>query len=119
MNLEQIDETNPEGSPLVVIKQKEIEINTRILQASRKADEEISAARRKATEIKAKAERDSVEESKRLHREEIKNAKAQAAKIVQGAQKEAKQVADVGKDNMNKAVEFILDTVVASEQHQK
>jgi len=118
VNLEQM-EVDSEDSPLVVIKQKEIEINTRILQASRRADEEISAARRKATEIKAKAERDSVEETKRLHREEIKNAKAQAVKIVQGAQKEVKQVTEMGRTNKDRAVGFIMDTVITAEKHQK
>lgn len=113
MNVEQNNNINEE-SPLVAIKKKEIEINTQILEASRKADEKISSARREAIKIKTKAEKNGLAEAKQLRKKEIEKAKKEAVKIERSSDGEIEKVTKQGKKNLNKAASYTVKAVIAS-----
>ncbi len=101
----------PETSPLLVIQQKEVEINSGILQAKRHAEETVAKARMKAVEIRDQAEKDGTEEAMALNKKEAAKAKKEAEKLRASASAESDKVRETGRKNGDKAVSFIVDVV--------
>lgn len=100
-------------SPLAIIKQKEIEINTRILEAQRQAEDKVAEARRKASEVRSEAEKSGIAEAKVFYKEQIAEAKKEAEKIKKTAGKEVELVNKQGLQNRNKAVRYIMETMLS------
>lgn len=108
------DDFTADQSPLTRIKQKEIEINTRILEASREADEIVAEARRQAAIIKERAEGQGYEEAKALYKLELAKAKKEAAKVEKSVDEEVAKTTEQGTKNLQKAVDFIVEVVAGS-----
>jgi vacuolar-type H+-ATPase subunit H len=101
----------PETSPLLIIQQKEVEINSGILQAKRQAEETVAKARMKAVEIREQAEKEGAEEATALNKKEAAKAKKEAEKTRASAPSACDKVRDTGRKNGDKAVSFIVDAV--------
>lgn len=113
IEIEQVSEEFTE-SPLALIKQKEIEINARILQAARESDEKVAEARHEAIEVKARGEKQGKEEAKAVYRNEVAQAKKDAAKIRQGVDQETAKVTKQGHANLEQAIAYIMDLVISA-----
>ncbi len=100
-----------ESSPLLVIQQKEVEINSGILKAKRQAEETVAKARMKAIEIREQAEKEGAKKAKDLNKREVAKAKKQAERARASAVSECEKVREIGQKNLNKAVAFITDVV--------
>lgn len=100
-------------SPLALIKQKEIEINTRILETQKEAEDKLAEARRKASEIRSQAEKSGITEAKVFYREQIAQAKKEAEKIKKTADKEVELVNKQGIQNRKKAVRCIREAMLS------
>ncbi len=101
----------PETSPLLMIQQKEVEINSGILQAKRHAEETVAKARMKAVEIRDQAEKEGAEEALALNKKEVAKAKKEAEKKKTSASAESEKVRETGRKNGDKAVSFIVNVV--------
>lgn len=101
----------PETSPLLIIQQKEVEINSGILQAKRQAEETVAKARMKDVEIRGQAEKDGVEEALSLNKKEAAKAKKEAEKTKASASAACDKVRDAGRKKGDKAVSLIVDIV--------
>jgi vacuolar-type H+-ATPase subunit H len=84
-------ESHPEyrPSPLLLIKNKEIEVATLIEATRREADVYIEQARKKAAEILAEAEKKGLELAAALKEEELAKAREQAKAIIAAAEAQA------------------------------
>ncbi len=100
-------------SPLATIKQKEIEINTHILEVQKKAEEKVADARRKAGEMRNQAEKKGIEDAKLFYKEQIAEAKKEAEKIKKTARVETASAEKNGEKNKKKAIRYILDAMLS------
>lgn len=100
-------------SPLALIKQKEIEINTRILEIQKQAEDKVAEARRKASAVRSEAEKSGIAEAKVFYKEQVTEAKKEAEKIKKTADKEVELVNKQGVQNRKKAVRYILETMLS------
>lgn len=101
----------PETSPLLIIQQKELEINSGILNAKRQAEETVAKARMKAVEIKEQAEKEGAKEAHSLNMKELAKAKKEAEKTKASVPAICDKVKETGRDNSSKAVLYIVDAV--------
>jgi vacuolar-type H+-ATPase subunit H len=100
-----------EESPMLIIQQKEVEINSGILQAKRHAEETVAKARMKAVEIRDQAEKDGADEATALNKKEATKAKKESEKTKASAPAACDKVRETGRKNGDKAISFIVDVV--------
>lgn len=100
-----------ETSPLLLIQQREIEINSGILQAKRQAEETVAKARMKAVEIRDQAEKQGAKEAMDLNKKEAAKAKKEAEKTKASMPGVCDKVRETGRKNSSKAVLYIVDAV--------
>lgn len=101
----------PEASPLDIIQQKEIEINSGILQAKRQAEETVAKARMKAVEIRDRAEKDGTDEALALNKKGTLKAKKEAEKTKNSASAECDKVREIGREKGDNALSLIVNVV--------
>ena len=98
------------NSPLHLIREKEMEISGRVLDA-KKAEQIVADARRKAVEIVQKAE----VEGERLSDEEEQRVAAQlevdVAKVREDAERDVEELRETIGQRMDKAVEYVVGSV--------
>lgn len=99
------------NSPLHLIREKEMEISGRVLEAKKEAEQIVADARRKAVEIVQKAEA----EGERLSAEEEKRVSAQVeidvAKVHEDAGHSVDELRGAIGERMDKATEYVLEAV--------
>lgn len=99
------------NSPLHLIREKEMEISGRVLEAKKEAEQIVADARRKAVEIVQKAE----VEGERLSAEEETRVAAQVevdvAKVREDAEQSVEALRGAVGDRMGKAVEYVVEVV--------
>jgi vacuolar-type H+-ATPase subunit H len=99
------------NSPLHLIREKEMEISGRVLEAKKEAEEIVADARRKAVEIVQKAG----VEGERLSAEEETRVAAQVeidvAKVREDAGQSVEALRGAVGDRMDKAVEYVVEVV--------
>jgi vacuolar-type H+-ATPase subunit H len=100
-----------EKSPLLIIQQRELEINSGVLNAKRQAEETVAKARMKAVEIRDQAEKEGAEEAHSLNMKELAKAKKEAEKTKASGPAVCDKVKETGRKNANKAVLHIVDAV--------
>lgn len=123
----QVDETRLKGlklhqevlkgdaSPLHLIREKELEISGRVLEARKKATETITEARRKAAETVDRADETALKEAEEFRTTELKRTKKEAEEIKASAGGDAKKITEQGKKNFDKAIVFIKEAVMPRE----
>ena len=100
-----------DSSPLVLIREKELEISGRVLAAKREADEIVAAARRQAVDIVGLAESEGgtgAADSERLIRE---GAEREAAILHEAASEEASALRTRLEALYGDAVQVVLEAV--------
>jgi vacuolar-type H+-ATPase subunit H len=100
-----------ETSPLLVIQQKEFEINAGVLNAKKQAEETVAKARMKAVEIREQAEKEGADEASALNKKELAKAKKEAEKTRASAPAVCDKVRETGRQNAVKAVTQIVEAV--------
>ncbi len=99
------------NSPLHLIREKEIEISGRVLQAKREADEIIAEARRKGAEIIGAAENEG-SDAVAGRREAVEaEAAEEAEKAEADAKVEVEQLAAKIAGRREQAVDLVLDAI--------
>lgn len=100
------------SSLLVVIREKEIELNASLLEAKKEAEQVVADGRRQSVALHEKAVEEGYQEGQAIFNVELDKAKAEADKIKQDSKAEVKKVKEDGKKNFDKAVEMVLKTVL-------
>lgn len=100
-------------SPLMLIRNKELEIASVIEAARREADVYIENARKKAADIIAEAERKGLEEAARIRAEEIAKAQAEAAIIIAQAEEDAKRLVEQAKKRAPGVAKRIIESLLS------
>jgi vacuolar-type H+-ATPase subunit H len=100
-----------QNSPLQLIREKEIEISGRVLQAKREADEIIAEARRKSAEIIAAAESEGADALQGRREAVEAEAAAEAEKAITDADAEVKALQAKIAGQRNQAVDLVLEAV--------
>jgi vacuolar-type H+-ATPase subunit H len=106
-------ETN-EPSPVVVIKQKELELAERQATAKRAAEQSILEARQWATDYRDRAERDGQEKAAAFYRVEIEACDTEAEKVRVDGELSARWIAERGSRGLDRAVQLIMQVVLPS-----
>ncbi len=99
-------------SPIVVIKQKELELAERLAAAKQTAERALLKARQWATEFRDQAEREGQEQATAFYRMQLEACDAQAEKIGAEGELSARWVAERGSRSLDQAVKYILEIVL-------
>lgn len=102
----------PERSPLVVIREKEIELAERLAAAKRAADDAILAARQWAATYRDQAEREGQQAALDWYHAQLEQADLEAQRIIGEGEREAAQITERGRRVLPQAVERILEIVL-------
>lgn len=102
-----------ETSLLEVVRNKELELKSRIEKATKEAEETIAQARRRADEILESARQKGEEESSRFIGEQEKALDQDIRKIRERSLLERKKVVANAGERTGKAVELILGRIIA------
>ncbi len=95
------------SSPLFIIREKELEINTRILKAKKEAEVLIQKAREEANKIREKGVSEGQKEARKIGEKELARARAEADSIQTEALKQAEAIRRQ-KEGQQEAVRFLL-----------
>jgi len=99
-------------SPLLRLRDKELELQGKFLEARKEAELIVAEARKNATEIKRQAIEKAVSQAEKYYREEIEKTKKEAEKIRALIKDEIKPIEEEGKKNLSKAFELIMKIVI-------
>ncbi len=99
-------------SPIVVIKQKELELAERLASAKQTTERAILEARQWATEFRDQAEREGQEQATAFYRTQLEACDAEAEKIGAEGELSARWVAERGSRSLDQAVKYILEIVL-------
>ena len=109
---ESIERSRSKDAPLDAIRQKELEIKGNLMEAQKKAEEDVAETRREAIQIKARVKEEGLSEGQDIYKKEIEAAKKQAEEIKEAGLKEAESVWDQGLKNLDKAANKVVEMVV-------
>ncbi len=98
-------------SPLLAIKQKELEVADRIARASQAAERAVLDARQAAAQARDQAERDGRDQAQVTYRAELDAADAEAAMVRAHGEAAATAILERGGTVMDEAVRRILAVV--------
>jgi vacuolar-type H+-ATPase subunit H len=111
-NIELHKEAIKDGTPLALIKEKEIEINKKVMDAQKNADLKITKARERAEIIKQEAQEKAPAEAKKHYSEEIEKANNQAREIESAIPSETDKVEKTGLANFDEAVNKVMKIIL-------
>ncbi len=100
------------SSPLLIVREKELEIRSKIMESQRKAEEIVAEARRKAAAIKDKALVEGPKEAQEYADAELKKIEEEAAKIRTSAASEIGTIKEAGARDFEKAVNKIVGLLI-------
>jgi vacuolar-type H+-ATPase subunit H len=103
---------NDELSPVVIIKQKELELAERWAKAKQAAEQATLAARQWATEYRDRAEREGQEKASLFHRSELEACDKEAEQVRTEGELSARWIAERGSRGMDQAVQLILEIIL-------
>jgi len=93
------------------IKKREFELKTELLIARQKAENIIASARTEAASINAESIKSNENETE-IAKKDLERAKKQAVEVAKAAEKGKTELIARGKDNFDKALRFVVDTVL-------
>jgi len=99
----------------IVIHQKEVELNTRLLAARLEAENMVKQAEKQAQEIIQAAHEQGKQEAEAHFSSEVTKATIQTEKEMARTRAEAARLARRGKARMDKAVDYIVRVVLGEE----
>jgi len=102
-----------DDSPLMVIRRKEQELAHQIGAARRATEALIAQAQQRATAITRTAERDGRRAAEAHYQQEQARAKQEAARIKAAGQHEALLLHQVGRRELDRAVQAIIEFVLS------
>ena len=105
---------NDELSPVVIIKQKELELAERYANAKQAAERATLEAQQWATERRDRAEREGLEKASLFRRAELEACDAQAEQIRTEGELSARWIAERGSRGMDQAVQRIMEIILPS-----
>lgn len=100
------------SSLLAALKEKELDIKAKILETQHEAENLVKKAHEEAAVIKEKALKEGTKEGKRIFKEEIAKTEKEAQKIKNVAPQEIKNLKKSFKENVDKAVEYVLNEIL-------
>ena len=100
-----------QNSPLHLIREKEIEISGRVLQAKRESDEIVADARKKAAEVISAAENEGSETGADRRTQIDAEADAEAKRVEAEAKAEVSELEAKIASQRDRAVELVLEAV--------
>ncbi len=101
-----------ENSPLYAIREKELEINARLLKARKQAEQVVQQARKKAEKVREKARERGEKKAQKEYQKVIEEANLEAEKIKKSLDKEVEAVKKQASSNKKKAVEYLIQMVL-------
>lgn len=104
-------------SPLVRLRNKELELQGKLLEVRKGAEIIVAEARKKVVEVKRQAIEKAVSEAGKYYQEEIEKTKKEAEKIRDSVEEEIEQIEKVGEANLKETVEFIIKIVFPQGVH--
>ncbi len=99
-------------SPMVVIKQKEIELERRLAEARAAAARTISDARQWASAYRSQAEKDAQEVAEAYYLAELESVDAEADRLRLEGEQIASRIAERGARVLDQAVERVLEIIL-------
>ena len=101
-----------QGLPLERIREKEVELERKLMEARRQAEAIVREGRQKAADIVEEGETLGLEEAQAFYQERVGKAEAEAATLVAEARGEAEEFSTRGEKNIPQAVEWIVKAVL-------
>jgi|Deesub1362A_J573_1020465.scaffolds.fasta_scaffold05002_3 vacuolar-type H+-ATPase subunit H len=105
-------ESVEKSSPLYIIREKEFEINARILEAKKKAEKIIQKAQDEAAKIERKAKEEAAQLAEKVYEEEMEKIKKEAERIEEEGKEKANRLEKEVR-GVEKAADLLLDAVIS------
>lgn len=100
------------SSPLYIIREKEFEINARILEAKKKAEKIIQKAQDEAANMESKAKEEATQLVEKVYREEMEKIKKEAERIEEEGKEKASRLEKEVR-GVEKAADLLLAAVIS------
>lgn len=100
------------GSVLDAIREKELSINAKVLEARKKAEDIVAESRRKAVAIKEKAAEEAPAEAKAYYDAKLNEACKEAEQVQSSIDVEVKSVETQAKNKLAEAVQVVKRLVI-------
>jgi vacuolar-type H+-ATPase subunit H len=101
-----------ELSPIVAIRQKELELADRISEAKREAEQSVAAAHQRASDQLVLAEHEAQEEAASLRRSWLLDADSECRQLRACSDRKVAQITEQGAIALDRAVQAILEIVL-------
>ena len=103
------------SSPMHQLRQKELELRGKLLEAEKEAEAIVAKAREEAAKIRADADQIAAAESKEFYNREIEKAKEEAEKRRSSVADEVKEIDSVGNESVARATQIVLKAVTLTD----
>lgn len=99
-------------SPLVYLRNKELELQGKIMEAKKEVEIIVAEARRKTAEIKRVAQEEATIEAQKYYQQEMGKTRKEAEEIRKGVKVEIEKVKKEGEKNLQKGIDLVLKIVI-------
>ena len=100
------------SSLLMQIRQKELEISGKVLEAKKKAEGIVAEARKKAAVIVQEADEKGITQAQEFYKKEMSEANAQAKEIEASTVNKVADIEKAGEKRIDEAVSYIVNQVM-------
>ncbi len=112
---EVLEREGDKTSIMHVLRQKELELRGKLLEAEKESENIIKEAREEAAKIRADADKIASAEAKEYYNRQIEKAKKEAKKRKSSVADEVKEISTVGDDSVQKATQIVLKAVTLTD----
>jgi vacuolar-type H+-ATPase subunit H len=103
------------ASPMHLLRQKELELRGKLLEAEKEAEAIVAEAREQATKIRTDADQIAVADAKEYYNREIEKAKKEAEKRRSSVADEVREIGTVSNESVEKAMQIVLKAVTLTD----
>ncbi len=105
------EESGHTSSLLVQIRQKELEISGKVLEAKKQAESVLADARKKAAIVVQKADEEGLKEAHKYYESQMSEAKEQAKEIEVSTAAKVSEIEKLADDRLQEAVTYIVNMI--------
>jgi len=103
-----------DGSPLSLVREKEVDLKKKVIETQIQADKIVAEAKAEAEKLRPKIEADARKKVETYYKDKLAKIEEEAKKLTINADEQVKQVESIGAKNFDKTIEKLRSLVVPS-----
>jgi len=113
-NLKIHQEVIKDGSPLALVREKEVGLKKKVIEAQIQADKIVANAKSEAEKLRPKIEVEARKKVEKYYNGKLAAIQEEAEKLTKNADEQVRQVESVGAKNFDKTIEKLRSLVIPS-----